>query len=61
MGPEATVARERLTERELQILDYLEQVQGLDVPLSCLVQKFHRCQDRVVSPSFLLEQGCDKG
>ena len=34
MGTEATVARERLTERELQILDYLEQAQGLDVSLT---------------------------
>jgi hypothetical protein len=35
MGTEAaTVTRERLTERELQILDHLEQAQGLDVPLT---------------------------
>jgi hypothetical protein len=34
MGTEVAVARERLTERELQILDHLEQAQGLDVPLT---------------------------
>jgi hypothetical protein len=28
MGTEMAVARERLTERELQILDHLEQAQG---------------------------------
>jgi hypothetical protein len=34
MGTEVAIARERLTERELQILDHLEQAQGLDVPLT---------------------------
>jgi hypothetical protein len=34
MGTEVAVGRERLTERELQILDHLEQAQGLDVPLT---------------------------
>jgi hypothetical protein len=34
MGTEVAVARERLTERELQILDHLEQAQSLDVPLT---------------------------
>ena len=34
MGTEVAVARERLTERELQILDHLDQAQGLDVPLT---------------------------
>lgn len=34
MGTDAAIARERLTERELQVLDYLEQAQGLDVPLT---------------------------
>jgi hypothetical protein len=34
MGTEVAVARERLTEREQQILDHLEQAQGLDVPLT---------------------------
>ena len=28
------VERERLTKRELQILDHLQQAQGLDVPLT---------------------------
>jgi hypothetical protein len=34
MGTEVAVARERLTERELQILDHSEQAQGLDVLLT---------------------------
>jgi hypothetical protein len=34
MGTEVANARERLTERELQILDHLEQAQSLDVPLT---------------------------
>jgi hypothetical protein len=35
MGTEAAATtRERLTERELHVLDHLEQAQGLDVPLT---------------------------
>jgi hypothetical protein len=34
MGAQVAVARERLTERELQILNHLEQAQRLDVPLT---------------------------
>jgi hypothetical protein len=34
MGTEVSMERERLTERELQILDHLEQAQGPDVPLT---------------------------
>ena len=34
MGTEVPITRERLTERELQVLDHLEQAQGLDVPLT---------------------------
>jgi hypothetical protein len=34
MGTEVAIARERQKERELQILDHLEQAQSLDVPLT---------------------------
>jgi hypothetical protein len=34
MGAEIAIEREKLTARELQILDHLEQAQNLDAPLT---------------------------
>ena len=43
MGAEIAIEREKLTARELQVLDHLEQAQNLDAPLTeyCLCRMRH--------------------